>query len=1020
MCLLCGTSAPVQTTSTGLFGQRIDSTVLFTEASDVGETTATAQAIAVGEEAYGIIANGTDEDMYAVQVVSGQTYHINLVRDPSGSTVLDDATLTLFDDTGLQIGFNDDGGYQLGSYISYTATYTGTLYLLADGFDSFELGSYMLSVYQGDIPESTATPAVVLVGSGVTGYSDLDGGWDDDWYAVTLTAGTTYTVSSIAANPTTYTATFVEVHDASGAMVASGAGSTSYTASTTGTYYVTSSPDENTGYGQYELAVSAGGGGGGGWAPPNLAEPLASIDWGYAAPTNINVYFATGGVTVDDGYSDFDANTQFNTSGWDATERAAAEAAFQQIANVANVTFTYVNDPTLADFMMFDSADATTALGYWGVGGGNVTLNGTAYTLDGWGVFNTNGQGWNAGGLAVGGYAFITLIHEIGHGMGLAHPHDDGGSSSIMEGVTSPFGSYGTYGLNQGIWTTMSYNDGWVTGPIGASPSNNYGWQASMMTLDIAVLQDTYGANTTHNNTNTTYTLPTANAAGTYYQAIWDTGGTDTIVNPGSGPSIINLNAAPLTNTAVGGGYVSYVSSIHGGFTIAAGAVIENATGGSGIDTITGNSANNTLTGNGGNDVLNGEGGNDTLVGGAGSDTMNGGEGDDVFNGGANNDTMDGGNGIDRVSYSTQTGNLIVYLTGVASVGFDAQGDIITNIENATGGSGNDQLYGNAEANTLDGLGGNDTLLGAGGSDILRGGDGDDVLVGGAGGDSLQGGAGTDRVSYSDQTANLVIYLTGQTNSGGDALGDFFNSIENATGGQGNDTITGNGDANLIDGLTGNDTLLGGGGNDTLRGGDGNDVVIGGAGADAIQGGAGVDRASYSDQTADLIVNLNGGAASGGDATGDVYNSVENLTGGSGNDTFIGNADANLLDGQAGNDTLTGNGGNDILRGGNGNDTLNGGLANDSLTGGLDNDVFVFQDGWGIDTIVDFDTNDLEDINLAALTNITDFNDLLANHAREVGGILEIFDGANVIRLSGHTLAELGVAGPISANDFLF
>jgi hypothetical protein len=80
----------------------------------------------------------------------------------------------------------------------------------------------------------------------------------------------------------------------------------------------------------------------------------------------------------------------------------------------------------------------------------------------------------------------------------------------------------------------------------------------------------------------------------------------------------------------------------------------------------------------------------------------------------------------------------------------------------------------------------------------------------------------------------------------------------------------------------------------------------------------------------------------------------------------------------------------------------------------------VFADGWGIDAIVDFDVSDLERIDLSALSNITDFGDLVANHAREVGGVLEIFDGANVVRLTGHTLAEVGTGLAISEADFVF
>ena len=438
---------------------------------------------------------------------------------------------------------------------------------------------------------------------------------------------------------------------------------------------------------------------------------------------------------------------------------------------------------------------------------------------------------------------------------------------------------------------------------------------------------------------------------------------------------------------------------------------VENVTLGSGNDQGHGNADAN---------LIDGLAGNDTLIGNGGNDTLRGGDGDDVLIGGAGADSLQGGNGIDRASYSDQTANLTIYLTGQTNSGGDAAGDTFTSIENATGGQGNDTITGNDDANFIDGFTGNDTLLGGGGNDTLRGGDGDDVLVGGAGADSIQGGNGNDRVSYSDQTANLFVYLTGSANSGGGATGDTLNSVENLTAGQGNDFAYGNDGANLVDGFLGNDTVYGYGGNDILRGGEGNDVLIGGAGADSLQGGNGTDRVAYSDQLVDLVINLDGTPNTGGDAAGDFFSSIEQVTAGQANDTVNGDGNANLLDGQNGNDTLNGNAGNDILRGGNGDDRLTGGLGNDNLTGAAGNDTFVFTDSWGIDTIVDFDVSDLERIDLSALSNITDFADLVANHARETAGVLEFFDGANIIRLSGHTLAELGTGLAISEADFVF
>ena len=159
----------------------------------------------------------------------------------------------------------------------------------------------------------------------------------------------------------------------------------------------------------------------------------------------------------------------------------------------------------------------------------------------------------------------------------------------------------------------------------------------------------------------------------------------------------------------------------------------------------------------------------------------------------------------------------------------------------------------------------------------------------------------------------------------------------------GNDVATGNG---------GNDTIFGGTGNDTISGGNGSDVLSGDAGADKLNGGAGVDTASYSTATAGVTANLAKAASNTGDAKGDVYASIENLTGSNYADKLYGNAGANLLSGGSGND---------LLSGGAGKDMLYGGLGADSLTGGTGADTFVFKTfsdskvgTKGIDTILDF------------------------------------------------------------------
>ena len=452
------------------------------------------------------------------------------------------------------------------------------------------------------VPGDSSTTFTLDIGDSVEGY--INTGGDRDWYAVQLEAGQFYQFDLEGIGDPPLGDPFLRLYNSGGQLVASNDDANGfdsqivYASETGGTFYVAAGGVSSY-VGQYRLSG----------AETPAPDVLDSIDWGTAWPDNhIKVYFARDGET-------FDAESSL---GWTRYERQQAMAALQQYANVSGLTFEETNNAAKAEFKLITGSDdpSGNALGYF---------NPPEFGEEGVGKFYREGQGWDEnrqGGLDQGGYGFITLLHEFGHGLGMAHPHDTGGTSTIMVGVTFQFDSYGLFGLNQGVFTTLSYNDGWPTGPDGQSVKLGWGWQGTPMALDIAMIQEKYGANTAFHAGDDVYALSDVKGRGTMYQCIWDAGGEDLISYSGARDSVIDLRAATIDYSPTGGGVVSHVSRIVGGFTIAQGVLIENALGGSGADQITGNAAANWLRGGAGADVLEGAGGADRLQGGGDADVF--------------------------------------------------------------------------------------------------------------------------------------------------------------------------------------------------------------------------------------------------------------------------------------------------------------------------------------------------------------------------------------------------------------
>ena len=763
--------------------------------------------------ASGVILPG-ETDAYGFNLVAGQTYMFSLYG--SGGTPLPDTFLYIVDNTFTNLlAFDDDGGAGVNSLITYTATYTGLHVIAVEGFSASQTGGYTLDAVQQPavdvVPDTFAGASALTIGTVKYGFIDAgpDGPYgpgfgEVDTYVFTAQAGLFYTFevaggADYASDPFDLPPGEIDsvlvVYDAEGNVVAlnddisfanGDIGSrVGFFAQEGGTYYldVFSYQPWSGGFSITSSALN-----------PADFDPLDSINWFSASNIPLDetntayVYFAAAGETfgelADNGVD------PLPSFGWNATEMAAVMQALGQYENVINTHYEITTDASAATFRLI----TTTSTQY----GAYMYPNDPGFgDATGIAAFNVNSGGWDKLGFSTqnipgdqvsllqGGYSFETLLHEFGHGHGLAHPHDHGGGSDIMLGVSAPQDSYGVFDLNQAVYTVMSYNSSWETGPNGASPFTiagiSNGWVGTLSAFDIALLQQRYGANTSYKNGNDLYELKDTNGVpGTYYSTIWDTGGKDEIKYTGNKNARIDLTAATLDYTATGGGVMSFVTGVRAGFTIAAGVVIENATGGAGNDGILGNAAVNVLTGNDGNDTLVGRGGADHLKGGVGFDTAS---------------YIDAGS---AVSVSLADG------TGTAG---DANGDSLCGIEALTGGAYNDTLEGDQFNNTLDGSGGNDMLYGLAGNDTINGGDGNDQIFAGSGNDTVNGGAGND-VAYG--------------NNGDDTM----------SGGDGND---------LLVGENGNDSLSGGAGQDTLRGGNGNDTLNGGADADTLTGNAGID-----------------------------------------------------------------------------------------------------------------------------------------------------------------------------------
>jgi serralysin len=437
-------------------------------------------------------------------------------------------------------------------------------------------------------------------------------------------------------------------------------------------------------------------------------DPLLNswdVKWGGSVGTGVTLTYSFPGSSAF-WFADYsDDNEPSNMTRLNASQQAAFEAALQTWADVADITFVEITDST--------SNPVNVAVLRAAIFDGMTGASGWGYLP---GFFASSGDVWlhpddfvDPDQLAQGSYGFGTLIHEIGHALGLNHPNDNGYAPAFDNKTTVMSYNPHPYSLFREV--TLTGDGGYTWTYVDINPD-------TPMPRDILAIQYLYGANMDHAAGDDLYTFDPDTP---FIRTIWDAGGTDTIsVSNFTLGCRIDLGAGRFSNISIPSdefpdGFDDGMEGVYDGrsnLAIAYNVTIENAVGGTGDDILIGNDAVNVLSGGAGNDKLKGKGGDDLLVGGSG---------DDVY-------TLDGVTEIDTAvadAGADLVKSKVSYTLGAFQENLTLAG---TGAIDGTGNGGDNVIKGNAAANALSGGDGNDTLTGGAGTDVLNGGAGADVF----------------------------------------------------------------------------------------------------------------------------------------------------------------------------------------------------------------------------------------------------------------------------------------------------
>ena len=372
--------------------------------------------------------------------------------------------------------------------------------------------------------------------------------------------------------------------------------------------------------------------------PATKLLPSSADAW-VAGLTNGSYWVLDSNRIIKWGFSDF------RNEGWTPSVAGPVVAGvLSKFSEVANISFQYVGNFTKPSESVADITFLRTSYAPY-LGFGNATAIGifphaaisneiANYMTGAQGAYtNAAGDVWlnllspdinSSYSYAPGSKFNFVLLHEIGHALGLKHPHDSGGTGRPT------FSQLGLSGFDDQLLTIMSYDETTTIAQWFSSyglPSS-IGYPSTLMPMDVIALQHLYGPNNSTRSGNDTYQLTNDLQIETF----WDAGGFDILDASSSGYGwLISLNALQHGNHNIALGIPLDWSgnSETGKFYFNA----EGIKGSSQSDILIGNDLNNIINGNSGDDIIYGADGDDFLIGGHGNDIISGGLGSDIVYG---------------------------------------------------------------------------------------------------------------------------------------------------------------------------------------------------------------------------------------------------------------------------------------------------------------------------------------------------------------------------------------------------